>query len=177
MAVTLTVAFSTLRVPFFLLFAVFIGLTEVIPFIVATLGIGTVAIVVAFIDWWLAFQVLAIAVALQQVKDNLVAPRIMGNLTGLSPVAIFISLLLGAQLGGFLGVILAIPLTGVAKSLAEIVLDPTLPPQTGSFFHNPFADDAVERNSETDGINSSSSFSEIDDLSVSPAATEARKIL
>lgn len=137
MAITLTIAFWSLRVPFFLLFAVFIGLMEVIPFIGATLGIATVTIVVAFINWWLALQVLAVAIALQQVKDNLVAPRIMGRLTGLSPVIIFVSLLLGAQFGGFLGVILAIPLTGVGKSLAEIVFNPNLPPQTGSFFHNP----------------------------------------
>ena len=138
MAISLTIAFFLLRVPFFLLFAVFIGAMEIIPFIGATLGIATVTIVVAFIDWWLALKVLLVAIALQQVKDNLVAPRLMGNLTGLSPVVIFVSLLLGARVGGILGVILAIPLTGVVKSLAEIVLDPTLPPQTGSFFHNPF---------------------------------------
>ena len=143
MAITLTLAFWTLRVPFFLLFAVFIGLMEVIPFVGATLGIATVAIVVAFIDWWLALQVLAVGVALQQVKDNLVAPRIMGNLTGLSPVIIFVSLILGAKLGGLLGVILAIPLTGVGKSLAEILLDPKLPPQTGLFFHNPLKRDTL----------------------------------
>lgn len=117
---------------------------EVIPYVGATLGIATVATVVAFIDWWLALQVLAVAIALQQVKDNLVAPRIMGNLTGLSPVIIFVSLILGAQFGGLLGVILAIPLTGVGKSLAEIVLEPTLPPQTGSFFHNPFDRHTIE---------------------------------
>ena len=138
MATTLALAFWVLRVPFFLLFAVFIGLMEVIPYVGATLGIATVAVVVAFIDWWLALQLLAVAIALQQVKDNLVAPRIMGNLTGLSPVLIFVSLILGAKLGGLLGIILAIPLTGVGKSLAEIVLEPTLPPQTGLFFHNPF---------------------------------------
>jgi predicted PurR-regulated permease PerM len=63
----------------------------------------------------------------------------MGNLTGLSPVIIFASLLLGARVAGLLGVILAIPLTGVVKSIVEIVLDPTLPPQTGSFFNNPLA--------------------------------------
>jgi predicted PurR-regulated permease PerM len=142
MAITLTLAFLALRVPFFLLFAVFIGLMEVIPFIGATLGIATVVAVVAFIDWWLALEVLAVALALQQVKDNLIAPRIMGNLTGLSPVIIFVSLLLGAKVGGLLGVILAIPLTGVGKSLAEIVLDPTLPPQTGAFFHNPLNRDS-----------------------------------
>jgi len=137
MATTLTLGFRLLQVPFFLLFAVFIGFMEIIPFVGATLGIATVVIVVAFIDWWLALEVLGVSVALQQVKDNLIAPRIMGNLTGLSPVIILTSLLLGAKIGGILGVILAIPVTGVVKSLAEIVLDPTLPPQTGDFFSNP----------------------------------------
>jgi predicted PurR-regulated permease PerM len=145
MAITLTLTFWALRVPFFLLFAVFIGLMEVIPFIGATLGIATVVSVVAFIDWWLALEVLGVAIALQQVKDNLIAPRIMGNLTGLSPVIIFVSLLLGAKVGGLLGVILAIPLTGVVKSLAEIIFDPTLPPQTGAFFHNPLKKDSLQR--------------------------------
>ncbi len=154
MAITLALAFWLLKVPFFLLFAVVIGLLEIIPFIGATLGIAIVTVVVAFIDWWLALQVLGVAIAIQQVKDNVVAPRIMGNLTGLSPVIIFIALLLGAQIGGILGVILAIPVTGVAKSLAEIVVDPLLPPQTGSFFHNPFAKDGIDviiENSDGDG--------------------------
>ncbi|MCT7987948.1 AI-2E family transporter [Laspinema olomoucense] len=136
MALTLTPAFWALRVPFFLLFAVFIGIMEVIPFVGATLGIGAVCLIVAFIDWWLALQVLAVAIALQQVKDNIMAPRIMGSLTGLSPVIIFASLLLGAKVGGLLGIILAIPLTGVIKSIVEIAIDPTSPPQTGSFFNN-----------------------------------------
>jgi hypothetical protein len=42
-----------------------------------------------------------------------------------------------------LGGVLAIPLTGVGKSLAEILLEPTLPPQTGSFFHNPLEGDII----------------------------------
>lgn len=145
MATTLTLAFFLLRVPFFLLFAVFIGAMEVIPFVGATLGIAAVVMVVAFIDWWLALQVLAVAIAVQQVKDNLIAPRMMGNLTGSSPVIIFVSLLVGGKFGGILGVILAIPLTGVVKSLGEIILDPTLPPQTGAFFHNPFEKDDSEQ--------------------------------
>lgn len=140
MAVVLAVAFWLLRVPFFLFFAVFIGVLEVIPFIGATLGIASVSIIVAFIDWWLALQVLGVAIAVQQVKDNLVAPRILGNLTGLSPVVIFTALLIGARVGGLLGVILAIPLTGVVKSFTEIVSDPSLPPQTGSFFSNPLTE-------------------------------------
>ena len=140
MAIILTIAFWVLKVPFFLLFAVFIGIMEVIPFVGAALGIGTVVIIVAFIDWWLALEVLGTAIVIQQIKDNLVSPRLMGGLTGFSPVILFLALLLGAKFGGLLGVILAIPFTGVAKSIAEIVFDPDLPPQTGSFFSNPFDD-------------------------------------
>ncbi len=141
MATTLSIAFWFLGVPYFLLFAVFIGAMELIPFIGATLGIGTVGIIVAFIDWWLTLKVLIVAIAMQQVKDNIVAPRVMGNLTGLSPVIIFAALLLGGKIGGLLGVILAIPLTGVLKSIVEVVLNPKLPPQTGSFFYNPLDED------------------------------------
>lgn len=141
MAIMLSVAFWLLKVPFFLLFAVFIGLMEVVPFVGATLGIGTVVIVVAFINWWLALEVLGVSVIIQQIKDNLISPRLMGGLTGFSPVILFMALLLGAKFGGLLGVVLAIPLTGVIKSIAEIVFDPNLPPQTGSFFNNPFDDD------------------------------------
>jgi len=137
MASTLTVAFLMLKVPYFLLFAVVIGLLEIIPFVGATLGIGGVTLIVAFIDWWMALQVLAVAVSIQQVKDNIVAPRIMGDLTGLSPVVIFSALLLGGKIGGLLGFILAIPMAGVIKSIIEVVVDPNLPPQTGSFFYNP----------------------------------------
>ncbi|PZV17869.1 MAG: AI-2E family transporter [Leptolyngbya sp.] len=139
MAAALTIAFWILQVPFFLLFAMFIGIMEVIPFVGATLGIGTVVLIVLFIDWWLALKVLVVSLIVQQVKDNLITPRLMGKLTGLSPVFIFISLLLGAKVGGLLGIILAIPFTGVVKSFVEVVSEPTLPPQTGSFFQNPLA--------------------------------------
>lgn len=146
MAVSLSFSFLILKVPFFLLFAVFIGVMEVIPFVGATLGIGTVTILVAFINWWLALKVLVISVIFQQIKDNIVTPRIMGNITGLSPVVIFTALLLGGKVGGLLGVILAIPLTGVVKSIVEVVLDPASPPQTGSFFTNPLEEDIEPEN-------------------------------
>lgn len=144
MTTTLTLAFWVLRVPFFLLFAVFIGVMELIPFIGATLGIGIVVIIVLFIDPWLALKVLVTSVIVQQIKDNLITPKLMGNLTGLSPIFIFISLLIGAEVAGLLGVILAIPLTGVIKSLAEVVGDPALPPQTGSFFQNPLKNQEIK---------------------------------
>ncbi len=139
MAMVLSLAFWWLQVPFFLVFAIFIGLMEIIPFIGATLGIVTVGVLVAFIDWWLAVQVLGAAIVIQQIKDNALAPRVLGNLTGLSPAVVLFALLLGGRVGGLLGVILAIPLAGLVRTIVELLLDPTLPPQTGTFFVNPMA--------------------------------------
>ncbi|MBE9179957.1 AI-2E family transporter [Oculatella sp. LEGE 06141] len=144
MAATLSLAFWWLHVPFFLVLAIFIGLMEVIPFIGAALGIVTVGLFVAFINWWLAIQVIGTAIVIQQIKDNLVAPRLLGNLTGLSPAIVLPALLLGGKVGGLLGVILAIPLAGMVKTIADLLLDPTLPPQTGAFFINPMDTDEPE---------------------------------
>jgi len=65
----------------------------------ATLGIGLVIILFLFQNWWLAIQVAMAAIFMQQI--NLLAPRLMGNFTGLNPIWIFIALLMGAQIAGF----------------------------------------------------------------------------
>lgn len=57
MFVALTPIFVILKVPFALLFALLVGTAELIPFIGATLGIGTVTLLVLFQNGWLAVQV------------------------------------------------------------------------------------------------------------------------
>ena len=121
MVVTLTPIFLVLKVPFALLFALLIGLAELIPFIGATLGIGLVTILVLFQNWWLAIQVAISAIFMQQIKDNVLAPRLMGNFTGLNPIWIFIALLMGAQIAGFLGAIVAVPIAGTIKGTIDAI--------------------------------------------------------
>ncbi|WP_255526942.1 AI-2E family transporter [Nodosilinea sp. LEGE 07088] len=60
-------------------------------------------------------EIIAIALLTDQIVDNAIAPKILGNLIGLNPAWILISLLLGAQSGGVLGLILAVPLAGSLK--------------------------------------------------------------
>lgn len=119
MVVTLTPIFLFLRVGFGLLFALLIGIAELIPFVGATLGIGLVTLLVTLQSFWLAVRVVIAAVIMQQIKDNLIAPRLMGNFIGLNPIWIFIALLAGAQIAGFLGVILAVPIAGTIKGTIE----------------------------------------------------------
>jgi predicted PurR-regulated permease PerM len=113
--------FLLLGVPYALLFSLFIGAMELVPFIGASLGIGAVVLLLVLQNSLLAFKVLIACVIIQQLKDNILAPRILGNFTGLNPVLIFAALILGGKIGGLLGVILAIPLTGVVKSILEVL--------------------------------------------------------
>lgn len=108
-----------LKVPFTLLFALIIGIAELIPFIGAALGIGLVTILIMFQSVWLAFQFAIAAVILQQIRDNVLAPKMMGEFTGLNPLWIFIALLMGLQIGGFLGVVVAVPIAGTIKGTID----------------------------------------------------------
>ncbi|HLO89339.1 MAG TPA: AI-2E family transporter [Nostocaceae cyanobacterium] len=112
--------FVLLKVPFALLLSVIIGILDIIPGIGATLGVSTVTLIILSQNVWLAFRVLAACIVLQQVQDNLIAPRIMRGTLNLNPVVIFFALLVGARVAGLLGVFLSIPIAGVIVSLFEI---------------------------------------------------------
>lgn len=121
MVATLTPIFLALRVPFALLFALLIGVAEFIPFIGATLGIGLVTILVMLNSFWLGIRVAIAAVVMQQIKDNILAPRLMGEFIGLNPIVIFIALLVGGQVAGVLGVIVAVPIAGTLKGTLDTI--------------------------------------------------------
>lgn len=117
----LTPIFLILKVQFALLFALLIGISQLIPFIGATLGIGLVTILVMLNSFWLGTQVAIFATIMQQIKDNFLAPRLMGEFIGLNPLLIFIALLLGAKIAGVLGVIIAVPMAGTIKGTIDAI--------------------------------------------------------
>jgi predicted PurR-regulated permease PerM len=121
MIFTLTPIFFFLDVPFGLSFAIFIGAAELIPFIGASLGIGLVTILIMLKDFYLGFSVFIAALIVQQIKDNLLAPKLMGEFIGLNPIAILICLLTGGQIAGLLGVIVSVPIAGTIKGTIDAI--------------------------------------------------------
>jgi predicted PurR-regulated permease PerM len=121
MFITLALIFIILKVPFALLFALLIGIAQLIPFIGAALGIGLVIILVMLNSFWLAIRVAIAAFIMQQIKDNLLAPRLMGEFIGLNPLLIFVALLIGAKIAGILGVIIAVPVAGTIKGTIDAI--------------------------------------------------------
>lgn len=60
-----------------------------------------------------------VSLIIDQVVDNAVTLRILGNLIGLNPIWILLALLIGSQLVGVLGLLLAVPLAGSLKQIFE----------------------------------------------------------
>ncbi|BAU11459.1 hypothetical protein LEP3755_19530 [Leptolyngbya sp. NIES-3755] len=116
MGFVLTVIFLTLRVPFGLLFGLTIGTMALIPF-GGSVGIAVVSLLVALRDIGLGVEVLIASLIVQQIIENLIMPRVLGSFTGLNPVWVFISILMGARVGGLLGVVVAVPIAVVLKSI------------------------------------------------------------
>lgn len=116
----LTTALILLDAPYGLLFGIGIGLMSLVPFGGGT-GIFLFSLLLMSRNFWFGLKVLAIAVVLLQINDNFVAPRVLGNLVGLNPFWLLISLFLGAKLGGSLGIFLAIPIASFIKSLVDAI--------------------------------------------------------
>lgn len=114
------IVFLVLNVPFPLLLSLVAGIFDIIPGIGATLGVIAVFMIVLSQNVWLAFQVLATCIVLQQIQDNLISPRVMQDALKINPVVVFFALLVGARVAGLLGVFISIPIAGVMVSLFEI---------------------------------------------------------
>lgn len=123
MASALIPSFLWLKVPFGLLFGLTIGIMALVPF-GGSVGIAVTTLLVTLQDFSMGVRVLIAAVIVQQILENLIAPRILGNFTGLNPVWVLISVLTGARVGGLLGVIVAVPSAVVIKTILSAVRRP-----------------------------------------------------
>jgi predicted PurR-regulated permease PerM len=121
--------FLWLKVPFGLLFGLTIGIMALVPF-GGSVGIALTTLLVALQDVWMGARVLMAAVIVQQILENLLAPRILGNFTGLNPVWVVVSVLTGARIGGLLGVIVAVPSAVVIKTALSALRPPALISET-----------------------------------------------
>jgi predicted PurR-regulated permease PerM len=124
-AVLMTLAFIALRLPFALLFGLGLGVMALIPF-----GVGLSICLVSFLmmlqSFWLGVRVLIVTAVLQQVIENGIAPRLLGGFTGLNPVWILVSLLVGVKVAGVLGLLIAVPMAGFIKSAVNLWRNPEI---------------------------------------------------
>ncbi|GAB4211543.1 MAG: AI-2E family transporter [Roseiflexaceae bacterium] len=107
-----------IEVRYILLLALLAGVTEFIPVIGPIIGAIPAVLLALFSDQPInALWVGLVYVIVQQLENNLLVPRIIGESVGVHPAILTVLLLAMGQIFGLLGVILAAPLAAIARDL------------------------------------------------------------
>ncbi len=97
---------------------VLFGLIPVFGIVLATIPAVAIGYITGGVT--LALLVLALYIIIQQFEGNLIYPLIVTKIVGVPPLMVMLALIVGAQLAGFLGILLSVPLAAV---LQEVVKD------------------------------------------------------
>jgi predicted PurR-regulated permease PerM len=122
------VVFALLGIPYGVLFAVAIGFTTLVPY-ASALTIVLVSTLLALDNPRTGAEVLAAAITVGQVVDQVIQPRLMGSIVGLQPAWLLVCLPIGARvgslmgLGDLLGLLLAVPVTSCLKTFLDAWAD------------------------------------------------------
>jgi len=118
------IAYSVLGLRHAIFLGLLAGILELVP-IIGPIVAGTVAAAIAlFQPWPLVLWVIAAAILIQQLENNLLVPRISGAFVGISPVAALLAVLFGIQAAGIMGGIFAVPVVGVLARFADRLREP-----------------------------------------------------
>lgn len=111
---------TILQVPYALTFAFIAAVFEIIPYFGPILS-AVAPLVVGFNQSpKLGFMVLGLFIIIHQFENHLIYPLVIRKIVGVHPIVIILSLIIGVELAGFLGILLSIP---VAAALMEFVDD------------------------------------------------------
>ncbi len=107
------------QVPHALLLAVLAAFMELIP-VFGPIIAAVPAVIIGFTQSvTTGLIVIAIYVVIQQFENHLIYPLVVKKIVGVPPIIVIISLIIGAQLAGFLGILLSVPVATVLRELAN----------------------------------------------------------
>ena len=98
-----------------LLLGIFIGVTNIIPYFGPLIGAVPALLVAVTVSTGMVIKVAIIVLVLQFLEGNVISPIIMGKTLKLHPLVIIFALLVGGEIGGILGLILAVPILAFVK--------------------------------------------------------------
>ena len=111
-----SVGLAVIDLPFWLIIGMVAGLFNVIPLIGPWVGaIPAIVIALTTRDVSTALWVVAIMAGAQQIDNHFISPMVMRRAVRLHPAAVMLALLAGGSLGGFLGLLLAVPAAAALK--------------------------------------------------------------
>jgi predicted PurR-regulated permease PerM len=99
-------------------FGVFYGVMELVPYIGPILGAVPPTLVALFTEPITAVWVVVLFIGLQQLEGHVVAPQVFGHTLRINPLLVIFALLLGLELHGVIGALVALPILAVLRETA-----------------------------------------------------------
>lgn len=110
---------TIIGVKYAFLIGVFAGIFELVPFLGPILA-GSIAVVAALLtSTTLAFYTLIFFLLAQQFEANILIPLLSRRSIGLHPVIVIVALLIGAEIGGVLGIVISVPAAAVFQEVVQ----------------------------------------------------------
>lgn len=120
------IGLSMLRTPYALVLSTIIGATNMIPYFGPFIGMIPATLITLFYSPIKALWVLIFVFLLQQFDGLYLGPKILGMQVGLRPFWIITAVLFGGGLAGVMGMLLAVPIAAVIKTMLQKYIDAKL---------------------------------------------------
>ena len=114
---------AILKMPYALLVSVIIGVTNIIPFFGPLIGAIPSAFIILLVDPLKALIFVIFIIILQQVDGNIIGPKILGSSIGINGFWVMFSIILGAGLFSFWGMLLGVPVFVVIYTGITILVE------------------------------------------------------
>ena len=115
-----------LKMPYALIIAVIVGVTNIIPYFGPFIGAIPSALLILLVDPSKCIGFIIFVFVLQQFDGNILGPKIMGNKTGLSSFWVLFSLLIFGGLFGVVGMIIGVPIFSIIYSFINNLIEKRL---------------------------------------------------
>ena len=113
------IGLSVLGVPYALVLAIIAGLFELVPYIGPWLSAIPAILIALTVSPALAGAVLILYFIIQEMENYFIVPKVMEKSVDIHPVITIMAMMIGGQLAGLVGVILAVPVTAMVLVVAE----------------------------------------------------------
>ncbi len=117
---------TIMQVPYSVLIAVIIGITDIVPVIGPFVGVIPTAIIILLTDPIKVIPFLLCILIVQQIDGNIIAPKILGENTGVSSLCVMIAITLMGSIWGLAGMVLGVPLFATILELTDRYLEARL---------------------------------------------------
>ena len=120
------IVISIMDVPYALLIAVLIGITDIVPVVGPWVGVIPSAVIILLSDPIKVIPFLLSILIVQQIDGNIIAPKILGENTGVSSLCVMIAITVMGAIWGLAGMVLGVPLFATIIELTNEFLNKRL---------------------------------------------------